>query len=75
MPLDLVIGEVGRQKPEVHCPNEYVEWLHDSLRDTHTVTRANLKKYANEVMAKLCLFRMCACLMTYYCSVSGTSWV
>ncbi len=41
MPLDLVIGEVGRQKPDVHYPIEYVEWLHASLRDAHTVTRAN----------------------------------
>ena len=46
MPLDLVIGEVGRQKPDVHCPIEYVEWLHASLRDAHTVARANLKKSA-----------------------------
>ncbi len=27
MPIDLAIGEVGRQRPDVHCPVEYVEWL------------------------------------------------
>ncbi len=48
MPLDLVTGEVGQQKPEVHCPNEYVEWLHTSLRDVHTVARTNLKKSAKQ---------------------------
>ncbi len=48
MPLDSVIGEVGWQKPEVHCPNEYVEWLRVSLRDAHTVTRTNLKKSAKQ---------------------------
>ena len=54
MPLDLVIGEIGWQKPKVHCPNEYVEWLRASLSDAHTVARTNLKKSNDrrEVMAK-----------------------
>ncbi len=46
MPIDLVIGEVGRQRPEVHCPVEYLEWLLGSIRDAHTLARANLKKAA-----------------------------
>ncbi len=46
MPLDLVIGEVARQKPKVHCPIEYMDWLHASIRDVHTVARVNLKKSA-----------------------------
>ena len=46
MPIDLVIGEVGRQRPEVHCSVEYVEWLCGSIRDAHTLARANLKKAA-----------------------------
>ncbi len=46
MPIDLVIGKVGRQRPEVHCPVEYVEWLRGSIRDAHTLARANLKKAA-----------------------------
>ncbi len=47
MPIDLVIGEVRRQRPEVHCPLEYVKWLRCSIRDAHTLARANLKKAAN----------------------------
>ncbi len=46
IPLGIVIGEVGRQKPKVHCPNEYVEWLCASIRDVHAVARAYLKKSA-----------------------------
>ena len=46
MPIDLVIGEVGRQRPEVHCPVEYVEWLRGCIRDAHTLARTNLKKAA-----------------------------
>ena len=46
MQLDLVIGEVGRWKPEVHCLNEYVEWLRASRRDEHSVASTNLKKSA-----------------------------
>ena len=46
MPIDLVIGEVGRQRPDVHCPVEYVEWLRGFIRDAHTLARANLKKAA-----------------------------
>ncbi len=46
MPIDLLIGEVGKQRPEVHCPVEYVEWLRGSIRDAHTLARANLKKAA-----------------------------
>ncbi len=44
VPIDLVIDEVGRQRPGVHCPVEYVEWLRGSIRDAHTL--ANLKKAA-----------------------------
>ncbi len=44
MPIDLVIGEVGQQRPNVHCPVEYVEWLKGSIRDAHTLARENLKK-------------------------------
>ncbi len=46
MPIDLVIGEVGQQRPNVHCPVEYVEWLKGSIRDAHTTARENLKKAA-----------------------------
>ncbi len=46
IPIDKVIGEVGRQRPEVHCPVEYVEWLRGSIRDVHTLARANLKESA-----------------------------
>ncbi len=48
MPIDLVIGEVRRQRPEVHCPLEYVKWLRCSIRDAHTLARANLKKAAKQ---------------------------
>ncbi len=44
MPLDLVIGDVGRDRPDVHCPTEYVEWLYRSIRDAHAIARTNLKK-------------------------------
>ncbi len=44
MPLDLVIGDVGRERPGVHCPTEYLEWLRGSIRDAHAMARANLKK-------------------------------
>ena len=46
MPIDLVVGEVGQQRPNVHCPVEYVEWLKGSIRDAHTLARENLKKAA-----------------------------
>ncbi len=46
MPLDLVIGDVGRERPDVHCPTEYVEWLRGSIRDANAIARANLKKAA-----------------------------
>ena len=46
MPLDLVIGDVGRERPDVHCPTEYVEWLRGSIRDAHAIARGNLKKAA-----------------------------
>ncbi len=46
IPLDLVIVEVGLQKPDVHWPMEYVELLCASLRGVHTVARTNLKKSA-----------------------------
>ncbi len=42
----LVFGEMGRERPAVHCPCEYVEWLRGSIRDAHTLARANLKKAA-----------------------------
>ncbi len=45
-PLDLVIGDVGRERPDVHCPTEYVEWLRGSIRDAHAIARAKLKKAA-----------------------------
>ncbi len=48
LPIDLVIGEVGRQRSEVHCPVKYVEWLRGSIRDAHTLARANIKKAAKE---------------------------
>ena len=54
-PLDLVIGDVGRERPDVHCPTEYVEWLRGSIRDAHAIARANLKKAAKcqkKVMVK-----------------------
>ncbi len=44
MPLDLVIGDVGRERPDVHCPMEYVEWLRGSIRHAHAIARTNLKK-------------------------------
>ncbi len=46
MPIDLVIGEVGQQRLNVHCPVEYVECLKGSIRDAHTIARQNLKKAA-----------------------------
>ncbi len=46
MPLDLVTGEVGRPKLDVHWPNGYVEWLRNSIRDVHSVARTSLKKSA-----------------------------
>ncbi len=46
LPVDLVFGEMGQERPAVHCLCEYVEWLRSSLRDTHTLARANLKKAA-----------------------------
>ena len=46
MPLDLVISDVGREWPDVHCPTEYVEWLCGSIRDAHAIARMNLKKSA-----------------------------
>ncbi len=42
MPLDLVIGDVGWEWPDVHCPTEYVRWL----RDAHAIAKTNLKKAA-----------------------------
>ncbi len=56
MELDLVIGEVCWQWPEVHCPNEYVEWLCASIRTVHTISKANLKSLPDsrrEAMVKL----------------------
>ncbi len=46
MALDLVIGDDGRERPHVHCPMEYMEWLQRSIRDVHAIARANLKKAA-----------------------------
>ncbi len=37
---------MGQERPAVHCPCEYVEWLRGSLRDAHTLAQANLKKAA-----------------------------
>ncbi len=46
MPLDLVIGDVGREWPDIHCPMECMESLHGSIRDNHAIARTNLKKAA-----------------------------
>ncbi len=46
LPVDLLFGEMGRERPTVHCPCEYMEWLRSSLRDAHTLAWANLKKAA-----------------------------
>ena len=46
MPIDLVVGEVGQQRPNVHCPVEYVGWLKGSIQDDHALARENLKKAA-----------------------------
>ena len=46
MPLDLVIGNVGREWPNVYSPTEYVEWLRGSIRDAHAMARTNLKEAA-----------------------------
>ncbi len=48
MPINLVVGEVGQQRSNVHCPVEYVEWLKGSIRDAHTLPRENLKKAAKK---------------------------
>ncbi len=55
MPLDLVIGDVGREWPDIHCPTEYMEWLRKSIRDPHSIARTNFKKAAKcqkKVMVK-----------------------
>ena len=61
MPLDLVICNVDREWPGVHCPTEYVEWLSGSIRDAHAIARTLdrtskiLKRLQNDkrkVMAK-----------------------
>ncbi len=46
MSLDLVIGYIGRDRPDVHCPMEYVEWLRRSIIDAHAIARTNLKRAA-----------------------------
>ncbi len=46
MPIVLVVGEVGQQWPNVHCPVEYVEWLKGSIWDAHALARENLKEAA-----------------------------
>ena len=46
MPLDLVIGDVDREWPDLHCPTEYVEWLRRSFRGAHAIASTNLKKAA-----------------------------
>ncbi len=46
MPIDLVVSEVGQQRPNVHCPVQYVEWLKGSIWDAHTLAKENLKKAA-----------------------------
>ncbi len=53
MPLDLVIGDVGREWPDIHCPTEYVEWLCGSIRDAHAIARTNLKKAAKHEKRKV----------------------
>ncbi len=66
MPIDLVVGEVGQQRPNVHCPVEYVEWLKGSIWDAHTLARENLKKAAKrqkkgygEASRRQCFRRLC----------------
>ena len=44
MPIDLVMGEVSQQLPNVHCPVEYMEWLRGSIQDAQSLARANLQK-------------------------------
>ena len=46
MPFYLVIGDVGWEWPDVHCPTEYVEWLSGSIKGAHAIARTNLKKAA-----------------------------
>ncbi len=37
MPIDLVLVEVGRQRPVVYCPYEYMGWFHGSILDAHVM--------------------------------------
>ncbi len=46
MPLDLVIGDIGREWPNIHYPPVYMEWLRGSIRDAHAMARTNFKKAA-----------------------------
>ncbi len=55
MPLDLILSDIGSERPDIHCPTEYVGWLRGSIGDAHVIARTNLKKAANakrKVMAK-----------------------
>ncbi len=43
LPLDLMLGDTGPEQPKYECPYEYVEWIKDSLRHTHSRARKTLK--------------------------------
>ncbi len=36
LPLDLMLGDTGPEQPTHECPYEYVEWIKDYLRHTHS---------------------------------------
>ncbi len=46
LPMDLMLGDTGPEKPERECPYEYVEWIKDSLRRAHSRARKMLKTAA-----------------------------
>ncbi len=43
LPMDLMLGDTGREQPEQECPFEYVEWIKDSLRRAHSRACKTLK--------------------------------
>ncbi len=44
MPLDLLMGDVGQERPGVHCSTDYMQWLCKSIRDAHAMARNNRTK-------------------------------
>ncbi len=46
LPMDLMLGDTGPEQPEQECPNEYVEWIKDSLRRAHSRAHKTLKTSA-----------------------------